>query len=269
MNIIGQDKLISKIDSYNNIIDFPNPILLCGKEGSGKHTICNYISNKFNIELCDISSLLTHENIIDLYTHPTLQLLIIDINKVGSSRQLIPIQNSILKFIEEPPSNKLVVILVEDSGKLLNTIVNRCQIWKLQEYTIDQLKLFCEKSIDENKFNIFNTPGLIKKYFDNEINETEIDSLISNIIDNISRASIPNILTISDKFTTNNSTGLDINIFISKLYFELSNRYIRCEDEKYFKALNKLKDTKSNLLILNVNKKSLLDELFISLKYIL
>ena len=152
MNIIGQDKLISKIDSYNNITDFPNPILLCGKEGSGKHTICNYISSKFNIELCDISSLLTHENIIDLYTHSTSQLLIIDINKVGSSRQLIPIQNSILKFIEEPPSNKLVVILVEDSGKLLNTIVNRCQIWKLQEYTIDQLKLFCEKSIDENKF---------------------------------------------------------------------------------------------------------------------
>ena len=34
---------------------------------------------------------------------------------------------------------------------------------------------------------------------------------------------IPNILTISDKFTTNNSAGLDINIFISKLEKDKNN----------------------------------------------
>ena len=270
MNIVGQDKLISKINFYNNVFDFPNPIMLYGKQGAGKHTLCKYICDKFNIELQNISSLLTNENIMDWYIESNTQLLLIDMSEISNNKRIVPIQNSILKFIEEPPKNKLIVILVDNVNQILDTIKNRCQIWRLQEYTIEQLKLFCEETIDETKFNIFNTPGLVKSYFNDNLDEAQIDSLITNIVDNISRASIPNILTISDKFNTNDKhQGFDINIFISKFYLELSNRYITYKDEKYFKALTKLISTESYLSTLYVNKKNLLDELFISLKYIL
>ena len=62
MNIVGQDKLLNFITS-NNISTIPRTILLEGENGSGKHTICNFISEVYKLELEDITSNLTYEKI--------------------------------------------------------------------------------------------------------------------------------------------------------------------------------------------------------------
>ena len=54
MNIIGQDSLISKINNLT-LDSFPRSIILVGEKGSGKHLICSYISQKFELDVIDIS----------------------------------------------------------------------------------------------------------------------------------------------------------------------------------------------------------------------
>jgi len=48
--------------------------------------------------------------------------------------------NSLLKTLEEPPSFATIILLVEDSGKLLPTIVSRCQQIKLRNVSKQKIK---------------------------------------------------------------------------------------------------------------------------------
>ena len=48
--------------------------------------------------------------------------------------------NSLLKTLEEPPSFATIILLVEDSGKLLPTIVSRCQEIKLRNVSKQKIK---------------------------------------------------------------------------------------------------------------------------------
>ena len=48
--------------------------------------------------------------------------------------------NSLLKTLEEPPSFATIILLVEDSGKLLPTIVSRCQQIKLRNVSRQKIK---------------------------------------------------------------------------------------------------------------------------------
>jgi len=48
--------------------------------------------------------------------------------------------NSLLKTLEEPPSFATIILLVEDSGKLLPTLVSRCQQIKLRNVSKQKIK---------------------------------------------------------------------------------------------------------------------------------
>ena len=48
--IIGQTKLLNKINKLT-LNTLPHSLLFIGEYGCGKHLICNYIANKFNLEL--------------------------------------------------------------------------------------------------------------------------------------------------------------------------------------------------------------------------
>lgn len=48
--------------------------------------------------------------------------------------------NSLLKTLEEPPSFATIILLVEDSGKLLPTLVSRCQQIKLSSVAQSKIK---------------------------------------------------------------------------------------------------------------------------------
>ncbi len=48
--------------------------------------------------------------------------------------------NSLLKTLEEPPSFATIILLVEDSGRLLPTIISRCQQIKLRNVSKNRIK---------------------------------------------------------------------------------------------------------------------------------
>ncbi len=45
-------------------------------------------------------------------------------------------QNALLKFLEEPPNNTIIIIVVEKIGQILPTILSRCRVIVLMEHLI-------------------------------------------------------------------------------------------------------------------------------------
>lgn len=63
--------------------------------------------------------------------------------------------NSLLKTLEEPPSFATIILLVEDSGKLLPTIVSRCQQIKLKNVAHQKIKeLLIDKGLSKSRAEI-------------------------------------------------------------------------------------------------------------------
>ena len=63
--------------------------------------------------------------------------------------------NSLLKTLEEPPSFATIVLLVEDSGKLLPTLVSRCQQIKLSSVSQQKIKdLLLEEGLNNEQAEI-------------------------------------------------------------------------------------------------------------------
>jgi DNA polymerase-3 subunit delta' len=66
--------------------------------------------------------------------------------------------NSLLKTLEEPPSFATIILLVEDSGKLLPTIVSRCQQIKLRNVSKQKIKeLLLAEGLEAEKAEIISS----------------------------------------------------------------------------------------------------------------
>ena len=152
MNIVGQESLISLIDSKNRDT-FPRSVILLGQRGSGKHLITNYIGSKLNYSVVDITDKLDLEFITSLYLKPEPNIYVIEMKKLT-----IREQNMILKFLEEPLKNAYIILLAEVKNQMLDTIVNRCQIWTLKPYAKELLSEFTD---NKQILSIAKTPGML------------------------------------------------------------------------------------------------------------
>jgi DNA polymerase-3 subunit delta' len=70
----------------------------------------------------------------------------------GAGTMTVQAQNAILKTLEEPPSDCVIIMLSESTEGLLDTILSRCQIIKLNRVSLDCIKDYLlEKGIDREK----------------------------------------------------------------------------------------------------------------------
>lgn len=189
--MIGQQELIKKIDSYT-LKTLPHSILLIGDRGSEKDEICEYISNRFNLSLFDITELINEEYLNMIYDTPTLGLYMIDGTKITEKEQ-----NVLLKFYEEPNSYMYVVIKCESKNGLLETIQTRSYDFVMDPYTREQLVPLCKPEIRDLELEVGSTPGMINEL--NHIDLIALKTLCDNIVDKMKIASYQNTLTIADK----------------------------------------------------------------------
>lgn len=63
--------------------------------------------------------------------------------------------NALLKLIEEPPEKTLFLLVAENQDKILNTIISRTQLVKVNKLSYEELKQFLiqDKQIDSNRAN--------------------------------------------------------------------------------------------------------------------
>jgi predicted RNA-binding protein len=254
--IIGQERICHHIDSCG-IDNFPRTLLLLGGYGSGKHLLTEYIANKFNLEIEDISDNLTLET-IDNITHRVYPKIYV----IDSKKLTIKNENVILKFLEEPLKNSFVVVLCEHKSSIIPTVWNRCQVWELEAYEQDFLNTFTQ---DKNEYllRVANTPGKIVEY--QHFPLKDMFDLAYKIFNSIKKANFANVLTISRFIAFKNEKDkFDFNLFLDILLIVCKEMYWNQQiTDKIYWLTN---DLNNNKYIFNIDKKSLFEHYLIELK---
>lgn len=264
MMISGQEKICSRID--NATLDtFPRTLMLVGLRGSGKHMICDYVSKKFNLRLLDITEQLDLETIDEIYNRVEPYLYIIQANSITVKEE-----NVILKFLEEPLKNAFIIMLTENENGLLQTIVNRCQIWHLQNYSKEFLSQFISEDKDvENILNIAKTPGQVVELCN--INFTDAIELADKIISKINIASVSNTLTLSNKisFKKDETDKINVALFIDILLNRLVETYKINNNSALFQAYKLTSELSQLLTVKNLDQKALFEKYLLELRTIM
>lgn len=256
--ILGQEKICNRIASLT-LDSFPRSLMLVGPSGSGKHMICDEVSRKFNLVQRDITDQLTFEEIEELYNRVEPYLYIIRVNEISVKEE-----NTILKFLEEPLKNSFIILVAETDNGILQTILNRCQIWYLQPYKKELLKTFLENN-DERILMIADTPGQIKEF--SLVNLEDVITLADKIITKISIASVSNTLTLVSKIGfKDDKDKINIRLF-SKV---LMNRFLEfsknTNDNRFVVGYQLTNELNKNLNIKNLDQKLLFEKYLIELR---
>lgn len=260
--IVGQEK-ISNLINTAQLDTFPRTLMLVGPIGSGKHLICNTIANKFGLTTFDITETLSQESIEEIYERVQPYLYLIRINDIS-----IKEENAILKFLEEPLKNSYIILLAETDLGILQTILNRCQIWYLQQYTKSFLQSFLPEGANPSILDVATTPGQVTLL--SQYNFEEMVELADKIIDKIHMASIPNTLTLSNRLAFKNEKDkFNVKLFIDILMYRIMLRWKTILDIRYVEAYSLTNTLYKNMYIKNADQKLLFEKYLIELRAIM
>lgn len=221
--MIGQNKLQNKLFQYN-LETLPKTILFMGPNGCGKHTLLNEIARKLYMDIIELDVAHTTDDLIDFQQQPIPTFFLIDLNKFTEKQQ-----NQFLKFIEEPGKNVFICLIASSPIGILPTVLNRCQIYHFEPYSIEQLRNI--KSYDnELIYNVCKTPGQLLEVDINQF--TALASFCKSVLDYISTVPIGNALNIANKLNFKEEYDkFDYDLFLRTLLVLACNRYITNDDK--------------------------------------
>ena len=259
MGLVGQEKLIHYVDTHD-LSTFPRTVMLEGKEGSGRHSLCKYIGERYSLQVEDISDSLTYEKIEEINLRVQPYLYIIDCNKLTVKNE-----NAILKFLEEPLKNAFIILLTENRYSQITTIRNRCHLLCMAKYTRDQLEGFItDKENSAVILTICETPGDIIKIQSHPIKD--MLDLCIKIFDKIGFASFANTLTLSNNIAYKNEKDkYDFKIFFKALLYISNCRAVHNELNAVAEYML-TSDYYNRSLVRNVDKRYLFENYLIQLK---
>ena len=266
--MIGQKNLFLQLDKLNSLDELSKSILICGSKGSGRHSFANEIASKFNMEFELVNYELSLDLLNDMYALSIPKFYLIDFDDIARNKRIDRFQNTLLKFIEEPPVFAWILIIVDDLNSILETIKNRCQIYYIEPYSLEELKSIAElngKNFNDDILKLLKTPGNVIEKDENQI--SSILSLSDLIITSLERATPSNALSIEKKFFGDSSLDLEffLIMFTNRLYLNYNISY----DKKYFEAILLSNELIRKLNIMNVNKIDLFENYILRLKNIL
>ena len=201
MKLIGQKKLTDRINRLT-LDSFPQAIFLYGRRGCGKHFVCNLIAERLGLVLKELDTKITDDLALQIVGEVQPTLYVIDVNQCSPK-----LQESLLKLIEEPKPTNFFAFLSTSPRLLLSTIANRCQVWKFERYTKEELQQFLTNytSSQDQILELATTPGQVQELQQQPLEE--IIQLVDNILDKITTASPSNTLHITDKVGFKNEKG--------------------------------------------------------------
>ena len=256
-----QKRLYDRVDSLT-VDSFPRTLMLLGEFGCGKHTLVKYVGNKFGVDIEDISDNLTLELIDNISTRVVPKIYVIN-----SSNLTVKNENVILKFLEEPLKNSFIVILTERKESVIQTVLNRCQIWEFESYPTEYLESLLNTTDSQNKrllLEVANTPGKVEVYRDHPL--TDMVKLAHKIFHQIRSANFANVLTIS-RFVAfkNEKDKYDFNLFLDILLTVCRDACYNC-DPLCYDMYELTRVLNSNKYVYNIDKRALFEHYLIELK---
>jgi len=269
MNIIGQEKLLNRIDNLIATDNLPRYIIIQGPTGSGKHLIADYISRKLeallvpsNIAVNDV------REVIDLsysLTEPTVYLW------ADCQKMSIGAKNAVLKVTEEPPQNAYFIMTVDSTSNLLGTLVSRGYVLDILPYNNNELLEFAiYKYPDMNDklrnliVDLSDTMGDIINIAESDVEQ--LDKVVNVLCNNVGNVNLANELKISTflKFKTDDEDKIDPLLFMKASMIRLADLMLENYDMLYadlIKVTSKyMADMRSSM-----NKQSIIDNWIIEL----
>lgn len=259
MNIIGQKKLVQKIDRLVETDNLPRYIIIQGPTGSGKHLIADYISRKLNALLVpsDISVDAVRE-VIDIsyeLTEPTVYLWA-DVQKMSLASK-----NAVLKVTEEPPQEAYFIMTVDSTSNILNTLVSRGYVLDILPYTIDDLLEFANYKYPDMKdktknliVDLSNNIGDVIKLADMDIER--LNTIVDMLCNNIGKVNLANELKIPTflkfKADEKDDDKIDPVVFMKSVMIRFSEYMIESYNMFYADLINL-----TSKYIADMNSKSL------------
>ena len=261
--IVGQKTILEKIDKCN-IDTVPRTLMLHGPRGSGKHLMCNYIADKLNLNIEDITDTITLEKIEDINNGIEPKIYIIHSDDIS-----IKEQNVLLKLSEEPLKNAVLIYLTENLQRLKPTVLNRCQIWEMDCYSDDELRQFIPRNYSgniEDLIKVSNTPGKILINCEQSIED--IRQLCEKIFEKIGVANLPNALSICDKidFKGTDKSKYNVYLFMDIITQVSFNRCLLSHPYCIYDHMLVQKLYEEIEMIENIDKRCLFENFIIQLK---
>jgi DNA polymerase-3 subunit delta' len=207
MKILGNKKIV---DSLNRAIEkkvFVQSYLFCGPEALGKFLVAKEFAEKLTGNgdgAVDLNLLVIEPEIeekddilkekeIKLESIKKLQkeFSLTSFSKnhrvaiIRSAQKLnISAQNSLLKILEEPPENTIIILIAEDEKKLLPTIISRCQIKRFSLLSEAELSGMIDEALPNREELIFwslGRPGLACNLLDKKVGLEEKRELVREL----------------------------------------------------------------------------------------
>ena len=266
MNIIGQKKLIQKIDRLIETDNLPRYIIIQGPTGSGKHLIADYISKKLNALLVpsEISVDAVRE-VIDIsyeLTEPTVYLWA-DVQKMS-----LAAKNAVLKVTEEPPQEAYFIMTVDSTSNILNTLVSRGYVLDILPYTIDDLLEFANYKYPDMKdktknliVDLSNNIGDVIKLADMDIER--LNTIVDMLCNNIGKVNLANELKIPTflKFKTDEKDDdkIDPVVFMKSVMIRFSEYMIESYNMFYADLINLTSKYMADMNSKSLNRTAVVD----------
>lgn len=266
MNIIGQKKLIQKIDRLVKTDNLPRYIIIQGPTGSGKHLIADYISRKLNALLVpsDISVDAVRD-VIDIsyeLTEPTVYLWA-DVQKMS-----LAAKNAVLKVTEEPPQEAYFIMTVDSTSNILNTLVSRGYVLDILPYTIDDLLEFANYKYPDMKdktknliVDLSNNIGDVIKLANMDIER--LNTIVDMLCNNIGKVNLANELKIPTflKFKTDEKDDdkIDPVVFMKSVMIRFSEYMIESYNMFYADLINLTSKYMADMNSKSLNRAAVVD----------
>jgi DNA polymerase III delta prime subunit len=228
MNIIGQNKLLSKIDTYYTMKSLPKTLMFLGPSGCGKHAVAKYVAETFKLDYKEIKEDVSNIELEDCQYSTINTLYVVNLNEFTEKQQ-----NIFLKTLEEPSKTVYFILLANSEAGVLPTILNRCIKHNFEPYTKEQIEQITNTSVDDSAFKIFQTPGKLINLTENSFNN--IIDLASKTVINISKAEYANSLVISTKINYKDLYNkIDFDLFLDAVEYLALEEYKKTTNEQSF-----------------------------------
>lgn len=204
--MIGQVKLLKKVERLIEEGEFPRFSIFVGERGSGRKTIIELIGSLMgairvyndDVSVGTIRTISEHAYRI---TEPTIYRI------ADADSMLQEAQNALLKVTEESPNSAYFIMTLEDENNVFETIRSRATIFHMDRYTPDEIESYLYPKLRDKKDftkaeieicrNICNTPGDAELICNNDIQP--FYDFVVKVVENISDVSVANAFRISQR----------------------------------------------------------------------
>jgi len=171
-------------------------------------------------------------------------------------------QNCLLKTLEEPPEYVIIILIVSNESKLLNTVKSRCVKIEFSKLTNEEINNYlqgCGASKLSNAL-LEQCDGSLKKAL--TIGDKAQDyETVEKIINNLDKVDIAKVWNSADLLYKSQDEILD---FLDYINVVLYNKLIEKDKMAYINSINVVEQTKKNLLA-NANYNMCIDNLLLKL----